>query len=331
MSSKLRTTLSLGSGIPFAALYGILARVLFGAASRSEKDQLFTMTLSFLVVAPAIIGVITVLLASAERRAKVSFAIWGPMLSSTVVLLAMIALALEAAICVVMLSPIYYGLAVIGGVVTWAIARALHSRSNPPMAVISLIAILPFLSLLVEQTLPVETRTERVTTSIDVAAPAEVIWPLVIRVSTIAPAEHVDRAAYLFGIPRPVEATLTGDGPGALRMGRFDNGLIFEERVTTWQPNRRVAFSITPHAPSLYAPWDMIGKTYLNLVDAEYELQPIDTQHTRLFLHTRVNISTRFNDYSAWWVHSFTGDFLGDLLQIVKHRSEKAAGTLRTS
>ncbi|MFT3704711.1 MAG: hypothetical protein QM802_20265 [Agriterribacter sp.] len=48
------------------------------------------------------------------------------------------------------------------------------------------------------------------------------------------------------GIPRPLFAELDKDTVGAKRIGHFEGGLMFEEKVTSWKRNQeKIAFDIT--------------------------------------------------------------------------------------
>ncbi len=265
-------------------------------------------------------GVIATLLAPEVVRQRLLHCILLSLLASMIVLVAMGVTLVEGWICIAMMSPISLVMAMVGGALGYAIARGIDSRGKRLLS-LPVLLLMPLLMLGIEQLLPVNDEVTRVSTSIDIAATPETLWPRVVRVSEIKDGERKPRAAYMLGIPRPVEATLDYDGVGAQRRGRFDNGLVFNETVFVWEPQRRVAFTIKPDAGTLYAPWDQIGARYLDVRQAEYVLEPI-TGGTRVWLHTDVRVTTRFNGVATLWARIFTRDFLSELLEILKARAE---------
>ncbi len=104
--------------------------------------------------------------------------------------------------------------------------------------------MLPFLFAPVEAGLPRPQGGRRVTTEIAIAAAPEDVWRHVVRVPRIAESEQTLGFFEAIGIPRRLEASLSRDGVGALHEARFEGGLRFHERVTEWEPGRRLAFTI---------------------------------------------------------------------------------------
>ena len=225
-----------------------------------------------------------------------------------------------------MLFPVFALMAVIGGVLAMALTRRMtHSSAASRNVMMSVIALLPVFSAPLESLAPLHTSIETVISTVDIAAPPQTVWDNVVRVREIQPDERRWTLAYAAGIPSPVKATLDHDGLGGLRQGEFDNGLTFHEVINVWEPARRVRFSITPYAPSVYAPFDNIGKPYLDLVDAEYRITDRGTAGVRLELISRHRVSTRYNAYSTLLTRTFMGQFQDDLLRIIKARCEGAA------
>src|SRR5437016_11532323 len=87
-----------------------------------------------------------------------------------------------------------------------------------------------------------------VTTTVDVAAPPEVVWPNVIAFGDIAtpPADLVFRA----GVAYPLRARMVGRGVGAVRYCEFSTG-PFIEPITTWDAPRLLAFDVTSNPPPM--------------------------------------------------------------------------------
>jgi hypothetical protein len=186
----------------------------------------------------------------------------------------------------------------------------------------SIVPLLPLLVLPLERLLPLVTSVETVSNTIEIDAPPGRVWGHVVRVREIQPDERVWLLAYAAGVPKPVRAELDHDGLGGLRRGIFDNGLTFHEVITLWEPERHVAFTIEPYAPSVYAPFDNIGRTYLGLVDAEYTLTELGQGRMRLELSSRHRVTTRYNAYSTLLTRHMMSEFQADLLRIIKARAE---------
>ncbi len=186
----------------------------------------------------------------------------------------------------------------------------------------SFVPLLPLLALPFERLLPLSITIETVTNTIEINAPTSHVWRQVVRVSEIQPEERKWLFAYAVGVPKPVRAELDYDGLGGLQRGIFDNGLTFHETIKVWEPDRHVALTIEPYAPSVYAPFDNIGRTYLGLVDAEYKLTDLGQGRMRLELSSRHRVTTRYNAYSTLLTRSMMSEFQADLLRIIKARSE---------
>ncbi len=322
---RLRLTVSLSVGL----IYGLLARMILGAIQLNAQSDtgasqaLATMSLAFIFATPLVVGALTVFLAPQPQRSNGLYAILAPILAITLVLAAFIAFQIELLICAAMLFPVFALMAVIGGGLALALSLAIGNRSSAGRNVMmSAIALLPLFSVPLEIMVPLRTSIETVISTVDIAAPAQTVWDNVVRVREIQPGERRWTLAYAAGIPNPVKATLDHDGLGGLRQGEFDNGLTFHEVINVWEPARRVRFSITPYAPSVYAPFDNIGKQYLDLVDAEYRITDRGAAGVRLELISRHRVSTRYNAYSTLLTRTFMGQFQDDLLRIVKARSE---------
>ncbi len=329
MNALLLRRLRLIASLSVGLVYGLLSRLIIGAiqlnapSNGESSPVLATMSLAFIFATPLVVGTLTVFLAPQPQRSSGLYAILAPILAISLVLVAFIVFQIELLICAAMLFPVFALMAVIGGVLAMAITRAMSNQSAANRNVMmSVIALLPVLSAPLESMLPMQTSVETVVSAIDVAAPAQTVWDNVVRVREIQPGERRWTLAYAAGIPSPVKATLDRDGLGGLRQGEFDNGLIFHEVINVWEPARRVRFSIKPYAPSVYAPFDNIGRQYLDLVDAEYRITDRGTAGVRLELISRHRVSTRYNAYSTLLTRTFMGQFQDDLLRIIKARCE---------
>jgi hypothetical protein len=131
----------------------------------------------------------------------------------------------------------------------------------------------------------VETPTLRhVTTTIEVDAPPEAIWPNVIGFSELpAPPEWFFR----LGIAYPQRARIEGTGVGAVRHCEFSTG-PFVEPITVWEPPHRLAFDVTSQPPSMseLSPYHRVNaphlEGYMTSRGGEFRLVPLPGGRTRL-------------------------------------------------
>ena len=135
-NSGWRMILSLFSGVFVAVSYGVFSTLAFKLFS----EELATMTLSFLFVIPFVIGALTVYLAPVERRQSKSWAFFTPWLSYFLGALVVFLFSWEAALCVMIASPIAIPLAGLGGLL-------FHKRSpdNTHNTAILFLALTPYL------------------------------------------------------------------------------------------------------------------------------------------------------------------------------------------
>ena len=208
--------------------------------------------------------------------------------------MALLMLALEGLMCILLIAPLGLVASLVGGWVGRAMARVGHHRGTPLMSV----AVLPMLFAL-EAAMPpavsIDTRE-----SIDIAAPPAAVWRVITNDRTIALSPGLPGLA---GLAYPLRGRLLGEGVGARRLGIFSTGTA-EERVTAWQPGRLLEFTVLSqppameemspyrevHAPHLYG--------YVVSGDTRYVLTPRDGGGTRLALEATTVLHI---DPIAYW------------------------------
>jgi hypothetical protein len=172
---------------------------------------------------------------------------------------ALIAFALEGAICIVMALPLTVGLGLLGALVGYAAQRR-FDRPGSARA-LSVVVLLPVL-------MGAESAEERrpplraVTTEVVVDAPPAVVWRHVVSVEPLPePRELLFRA----GIAYPTHATISGTGVGAVRRCTFSTG-DFVEPITVWEPGRRLEFRVASQPPPMreLSPWANVHPPHLD-------------------------------------------------------------------
>lgn len=83
--------------------------------------------------------------------------------------------------------------------------------------------------------------------TIDIYAPPSAVWRAVVSDEPIGPPPALVAEG---GFSYPIGGKLLGEGVGAVRLGEFSTG-IARERVTDWQPGRRIAFVVESQPPMM--------------------------------------------------------------------------------
>jgi hypothetical protein len=299
------------AGLLLGGAYGLFAR--FGWAGDAYSGPFAVMTFAFLFITPLVIGYLAVRPAESPSLAYQVFMPWVPNL---LVVAAAFAIGWEGSICIVRALPILLIFGSAGGLMAGT-----HATRRAELG--PLILALPYIVA------PLESRTHervllRTETSIEIAAPPSVVWPLVASVDSI-PADQLRTALYTsIGFPRPVSATLTEDARGRVRIARFDRGIRFVERVTDWQPGRRISFTIRPDPVPVTTldPHVTIGGPYFDVLTGTYELTEMGSAHTRLVLRIEHRVATPFNTYAGWWADRIMKSIQANILDVIRRRSE---------
>lgn len=191
---------------------------------------------------------------------------------------ALITLALEGLICLLLVSPLGALVAIIGGSAGRGLALRGHGGGGP----LASVAVLPLL-ILVDVALP-PAAIVNVRQSIEIAAPHGAVWRALISDEAIA--EPPGLVAWT-GLAVPVRGRLLGHGMGATRLGEFSTGVAVE-RVTAWEEDRRLAFAVLSEPPIMVemSPWETVHAPhvagYVTVRETTFNLAPLPGGRTRL-------------------------------------------------
>ncbi|HEV8267087.1 MAG TPA: hypothetical protein VGR00_02590, partial [Thermoanaerobaculia bacterium] len=181
----------------------------------------------------------------------------------------------------------------------------------------------------IEDRLRVPTVERVVMNEVLIHADAATVWANVARVPAIDPKALRFSAFRLIGIPRPIEAALDRDGLGALRTASFSGGIVFHERLTAWEPGRRLAFDIAVDAasirPDVLDEHVKVGTDSFDVLFGEFVLVPVSPKETRLVLSSRHRLATRLNLYAGFWTDAVMRDLQVTICEVIKARSEATA------
>lgn len=191
--------------------------------------------------------------------------------------LALLMLALEGFMCIMLIAPLAIVLAAIGGLAGRAAAKQVNPRQ--PFYSIAILPLLFAFDAAMPPEIPVVTRT-----AITIAAPPEAVWQSLTADRPVAEAPGI---VGLAGLAYPVASRIEGEGEGAHRVGIFSTG-IADERVTVWRPGRTLAFRVIHQPPAmeemspyrkLHTP-HLVG--YFDTGETRFDLAPLPGGRTRL-------------------------------------------------
>ncbi len=155
---------------------------------------------------------------------------------------ALIAVALEGAVCLVLAAPLGLGVAVLGGLMGRAIA--LRTQRSPG-STLSAAALLP-LAFALESVLITTINFDTVE-SIEIGAPPAAVWSAIVHMQPMTEAPGLP---FRLGVAYPLGGRIVGEGVGALRYGEFSTGTAIE-RVTEWVAERKLAFVVIEDMPAM--------------------------------------------------------------------------------
>ena len=210
---------------------------------------------------PFFMGLISALIHSAAKPRS-----WGSccivaMLAVLFAGLALLFLALEGLLCVLMAAPLALPLAILGATVAYWIQSTRWTRTDTSTLYGAAWLVLPVL-LYGESQTPGSSPMIQATTTVIIAAPPEVVWKHVVEFSELPPPHEL---IFRSGIAYPVRARIWGRGVGAIRHCEFSTG-PFVEPITVWDEPRRLAFDVTqqPHPMKELSPYRMLTPPHLD-------------------------------------------------------------------
>lgn len=231
---------------------------------------------------PFALGLISVLLYGLHRPRSFGACLAVSQLAALLLGGALLAFAVEGAICLVMAAPLACILSGIGGMVGYLIQLSPGYRGMPPV-VIGLILTMPLL-MGAERAYAPPPPLLAVRSSVIVNAPPQRVWKHVVSFSELPPPTET---LFRLGIAYPVRAEIHGRGVGAVRRCNFSTG-PFVEPIQVWDEPRLLKFSVTSNPPPMQE-WTPYGRVYpphlkgfLVSNGGQFLLTPLKGNRTRL-------------------------------------------------
>lgn len=233
-------------------------------------------------------------------------------------------LALEGAICLIMAVPIVLPMAAFGGILGKVIADSRPRRPQHYKDMLGCLIVLP-LAAYGESRLPSKFEY-LVVSSVDVAAPPEVVWRQVI---DFPPIDSPQPWLFRLGIAGPKSADIEGEGVGAIRRCVFTTG-SFIEPITAWDKPRRLAFDVTEQPEPMFelTPYHHVHPPHLDgsfrSTRGEFVLERLPGGGTRLIGRTWYRLELAPHAYWTAWTDWIIHRIHGRVLIHIKELSEDA-------
>jgi uncharacterized membrane protein YhaH (DUF805 family) len=235
--------------------------------------------------------------------------------------LALLALALEGGLCIVMAMPLAVAFALVGAMFGHVIARPGRSGATPATLVLLLLA--PTI-MGAEAVVPRSAPLYVVRSSIEIDAPPAVVWQHVISFPELPPPTELP---FLLGVAYPERARIDGAGVGSMRYCEFSTG-SFVEPITAWIPRRKLAFNVAS-SPEPMREWSPYGRidtahlhNYMESKQGEFALLALPGGRTRLTGTTWYQHHLWPSTYWALWSDAIVHQIHMRVLQHIKAVSE---------
>jgi len=285
-----------------AMLAASLSSLFAIAVSSFSGTILHTYGWTLFVALPVVMGFLAVMIFAGRNPVRMQDAILVSLLTLIVTGGGLIFVGIEGLICLAMALPIAAPLAILGGLIAYAMLQRRKTASQAYMTMLALVVLVPGASEFERyhaRTPPVFA----VTTAIDVPAPPYVVWRATIAPSRLAPPEDwIFRA----GIAYPLAAHIEGSGLTATRYCNFSTGDLVEP-VLEWDEPRLLRFAVksNPEPMVEMTPYRHIHPPHLRgfLVSrqGQFRLLPAANGGTRLEATTWYQHNLWPAEYWRWW------------------------------
>jgi hypothetical protein len=210
---------------------------------------------------PFCVGFSSVLIYGYHRPRRLGSCLVVSVLSVILVGLALLAIAVEGIICLMMAAPLAAFVAMLGGLVGYFIQRGPRGALSTP-GVYSLLLIALPIFMTVESHSQTEPQLFEAKSSVVINASRDRVWPKVISFSELPPP---DELLFKSGIAYPIRAEIKGSGAGAVRHCVFSTG-AFVEPIEIWDEPRLLRFSVTSQPPAMdeLSPYSGVMPTHVD-------------------------------------------------------------------
>lgn len=308
-----------------SALVGMLVSVVFGVGSAA----LGTVALgdygwSLFVGVPFVMGFLSVLIYSCHERRTIVSCIIVALVAVVFAGAALLLVAIEGLICLLMAAPIAFALGIVGGVAGYFVQDAVWRRREEVRLYCVVLLTIPA-AMGVEYTVPPTLPLLHVQSSVIIDAPPEKVWQNVVCFSELPPPTE---AIFKLGVAYPIRAEIDGQGVGAVRHCNFSTG-PFIEPIEVWDEPRLLKFSVTqnPEPMQEWTPYRNVHPRhldgYLQSCGGQFRLEALPGNRTRLEGTTWYYHHLWPANYWQWWSDEIIHTIHMRVLNHIKQLSEE--------
>lgn len=318
----MKTLLAVG----FATLYGLALRMLFGVTEGLTE----IMSISFLLLAPLVVGFLTVYLIKSIKNYSGAF--FMPWLTSLAILVITVFFNVEGTICWMMIYPLFAVAAGVGGVFALFLRRRNEDKTNKePRSFTSkwslpFILVLPAAAGVAEGDRILSRLDFIISESVVIEASPEVVWKELTNINAIPQEEQSFSFSELMGFPAHISTTLDTLAVGGKRLATYEHGLYFNETIAEFEEGKRMVLNIhtdpTKIPPTVMDEHILIGGKHVDIEQDTYTIEKLSDSSCRLTLSSRFWINTPFNWYTAIWAKYLMSDILSGEIELIKERAE---------
>jgi hypothetical protein len=277
---------------------------------------------SLFVGAPFALGMVSVLVFGFSRPQPLWACVAVAAVAGTLAGVAIIVIALEGVICLIMAAPIAFLLAFFGALVGYTIQARPWLGDHAAALVLMVMVVLPTL-MAAESAAEPEPATRAVRTEVVIDAPPERVWPLIL---AFPPLAEPDDWFFQTGVAYPQRAEIHGTGPGAVRHCVFSTG-TFVEPIDVWDEPTRLRFRVTeqPEPMREWSPYHIHPphlNHYLQSRRGEFLLERLPDGRTRLvgttWYSNRMWPAAYWSLWSDYIIHRIHGRVLNHIKKLAE-------------
>jgi len=238
---------------------------------------------------------------------------------------ALIVVALEGVICLVLAFPLTVGFAVLGGVM----GRASAVYMQRPRKVFVALALVPS-AFVTEQLFPPFVHFDAVQ-EVDINAGPSDVWHSIVQ---MPPIESQPSPLFRLGIAYPKGGEFMGEGVGAMRRGDFSTGTA-TERVSEWELNRKLTLDVLNDPPAMreLSPYEHVHAPhvigYFVTQSMSFEIESLTAKRVRLVERTSHELKIDPVFYWLPMARYMVHENNARVLAHIKQQSERIAAAAR--
>lgn len=302
-------------GIILSAIYALIIRLL------GEWNLIEINSISYLIIAPMVLGFIPFYFKGGRFRKSISVAILYPLLSVLIFLVIAIITHLEDLLCFIIIGLPYVILSVCASIVLFYVTK---EKKDDEINRSSLsILLLPVLFGMIEKEVPKVKTDLSVSNTIVIDLPDTVVWNHLFEIPDLSDANSPGFINYM-GVPQPLRSTY--DPVTNTRLGYFEKGILLNESIVEQMDCRKLVFAIDinkSHFGSNPTLNHILKAENMEFKQIQYELKRLNHGQTLLKLSTNYSIHSNLPFYGKFWSTRIIDDFERKLLVSLKLVLEK--------